>query len=81
MRKAPLAVVADATARQTVEQVAERLRQYQALLEKAHQDKAAVEEAARAERQDLFEERRQLEHRLEEADGPQSDSASTSPWS
>ena len=48
---------------------AERLRQLQALYERALQDKQRVEEAAWAERQSLHEERRALELRVREEAG------------
>lgn len=48
---------------------AERLRQLQVLYERTLQDKQRVEEAAWAERQELHEERRSLEHRVREEAG------------
>jgi len=48
---------------------AERLRQLQALYERALQDKQRVEEAAWAERQELHDERRALELRIREEAG------------
>ena len=48
---------------------AERLRQLQALYERALQDKQRVEEASWAERQELHEERRSLELRVREEAG------------